>query len=237
MENNNNNNNSSKILKSAEFESSYNETSSIRKYSTIADINDHNYSTTGERTIMKKNSSTVKDDDTKLGTSQPFPNIEESGETMHRSESNNNFENATYSLIMDTSFNINIFSVTSNSSNIYSSESTDLSVKNSQSIEVKLNIESSEIKKIIFDQIFRELYIPEELWTSIFKKMNTFNDEYIEYFKRIYDIYINPKGIVPMKLKSNTSKSIGLKISKSEYSYDMFFPVRYSKIYIYILNF
>lgn len=216
---------SSMILKSAELDKSFNESTTIKKFNTTTDINERKPSI--GRSITMENSSTSKDENSNIDVNQPFPNIEESGVTIHKSESTNNYENATYSLLMDTSFNINIFSGTSNSSNIYSSNSSEItssSEKYNQSIEIKLNIESSEIKKIIFDQIFRELVIPEEIWTDVYIKMNNFNDKYIEYFKKIYDIYINPKGVVPMKLKENSSKAIGTKISKSEYSYDMFFP-------------
>jgi hypothetical protein len=215
-------NTTNNIMKSAEFDSSYVDLSSVRKQNAYMELQERRCSTGGN--ITKRLNNPEFDDNRKMGDSQPFPHMEEAKDSIHyRSE--NNFENATYSVIMDPSFNVNIFNITGNSSNIYSSESTELSVKNSQSIDIKLNSESSEIKRIIFDQIFRELVIPEDLWNAMFKRMNNFNDEYIEYYKKIYDIYINPKGVVPVKLKNNSAKSIGLKISKSEYSYDMFFPI------------
>ncbi|ORX82256.1 hypothetical protein BCR32DRAFT_244288 [Anaeromyces robustus] len=167
---------------------------------------------------------------------QAFPYINETGDTMnnnnHFSNINSiirsdNYENPTYfdTLMMENSYNINIFSLNSNSSNIYESDSTGLSTSKSQSIEVKLNIETSDIKKIVFDQIFKELVIPEETWDVMLKRMSNFNENYMEQYKKMYDIYINPKGIVPMKLKGNSVKNIALKVNKSEYSYDMYFPI------------
>jgi len=218
---------SNNILKTAEMDTTYNELASIRKCSTVSEKEERRNST-GDY-VSRKNSkaiSATEDNSKMIGESQPFPTIEFSGETMHATSESNNFENATYSIIMDTSFNVNIFSGNSNSSNIYSSESSDISIKNSQSMDMlKFNTESSETKRIIYEQIFRELVIPEEFWTAIFKKMNNFNEEYIEYYKKIYDIYINPNGVVPIKLKNNDAKAIKLKINKSEYSYDMYFPV------------
>jgi len=208
----------STIMKTSEFNESYQEHSTMRKASVAteksSEKDDRRYST---GTFLKKDFKTTKEEN------QSFPTI--SNETMNNRSQN--FENNNYfeSFIMENSCNVNIFSTQSDSSNIYESNSTDISVKNSQSIEVKLNIESSDLKKNIFDQIFKELVIPEMYWTTIYRKMTTMDENYIEFYKRMYDIYINPKGVVPMKISPNIARTIGTKISRSEYAYDMFFPI------------
>jgi len=218
-------------VKTVEYGDSYDEPTAIRKGSAIepeirrfsvAEQLPRRYSTG----VIKKN---YKHDD-----NQAFPQFisEFSGETIHEA-SDETVEAPTYfdTLVMENSYNVNIFSV-SNSSNIYESESTDLSAKNSQSFDVKLNIESSNIKKILFDQIFKELVIPEEYWNLMLKKLHSFNNDHMEYYKKMYDMYINPKGVVPMKLTNTYAiKNIGTKIAKAEYSYDMFFPVGFLSLF------
>jgi len=218
---------STTIMKTVECGESYNESSTIRKNSAIEpEIRRYSAIETEVRrysTGVIRNKSFAED---KVVGSQPFPQFvsEFSGETIHEKSEDNEAPTYFNTLIMENSYNVNIFNI-SNSSNIYESESTELSVKNSQSIDIKLNIESSNIKRIIFNQIFKELVIPEEYWNTMLKKMLSFNDNYMEYYKKMYDMYINPKGIVPMKLSNNSTRNIGAKIAKSEYSYDMFFPV------------
>lgn len=218
---------STTIMKTVECGESYNESSTIRKNSAIEpEIRRYSAIETEVRrysTGVIRNKSFAED---KVVGSQPFPQFvsEFSGETIHEKSEDNEAPTYFNTLIMENSYNVNIFNI-SNSSNIYESESTELSVKNSQSIDIKLNIESSNIKRIIFNQIFKELVIPEEYWNTMLKKMLSFNDNYMEYYKKMYDMYINPKGIVPMKLSNNSTRNIGAKIAKSEYSYDMFFPI------------
>ncbi|ORX46220.1 hypothetical protein BCR36DRAFT_105662 [Piromyces finnis] len=205
------------IIRTAECDESYTEQSSIRRNSAATE--DYNYNN-GEFNKKKSIVQSSKEDN------QAFPSI--SYDTFNRNDDNytdvkpNNYFDT---LIMENSCNVNIFSNASNSSNVYESESSDLSSKKSQSFEVKLNIESSDIKKIVFDQIFKELVIPEVFWTTIFKKMISIDEKYIEYYNKIYDIYINPQGVVPLKISLNNVKVIGSKINRSEYSHDMFFPI------------
>jgi len=221
---------STTIMKTNECNDSYTEQSSLRKNSVATTkettgTDDRRYST---GTFMKKDFKIAREEN------QSFPEI--SYETMNNPNRSQNIENNNNyyeSLIMENSYNVNIFSAQSDSSNIYESDSTDLSAKNSQSFEVKLNIESSDIKKIVFDQIFKELVIPEAFWVIIYKKLISMDERYIEYYKRIYDIYINPKGVVPMKISMNTARIIGTKIGRSEYTYDMFFPVSKRKKFIF----
>jgi len=176
------------IMKTVEYEDSYNDSSTIRKNSAVEpELRRHSTIETEVRRystgiIRKKNNI---EDNVNIMSSQPFPRFvsEFSGETIHEKSDDNEAPTYFNTLIMENSHNVNIFNI-SNSSNIYESESTELSVKNSQSIDVKLNIESSNIKRIIFDQIFKELVIPEEYWNIMLKKMFSFNDNYMEYYKK-----------------------------------------------------
>ncbi|OUM68346.1 hypothetical protein PIROE2DRAFT_3943 [Piromyces sp. E2] len=137
---------STTIMKTVEFNDSYYEPSSLRKNS---------------KNINKLSIGISTNKDSK-DENQSFPCI--SGETMNNYNNNNrsqNLEANNYydTLMMENSCTVNIFSTaSSNSSNIYGSNSTEIS-RVSQSIEIKANIEFSDIKRIIIDQIFKELNI------------------------------------------------------------------------------